>query len=65
MTNASETKQAFSDEALPTESREVFSEDSGVENQDDIGYDEPRCNWKPTQQSDDDCGDGLDCPPCG
>ncbi|NJN56197.1 MAG: hypothetical protein HC879_01215 [Leptolyngbyaceae cyanobacterium SL_5_9] len=27
-------------------------------------YDEPACNWQPLRQDDQDCGDGVVCPPC-
>ena len=32
--------------------------------QDDLGYDEPRCSWSPTEDANQDCGEGLNCPPC-
>jgi len=27
-------------------------------------YDEPACKWQPLRQDDQDCGDGVICPPC-
>jgi hypothetical protein len=27
-------------------------------------YDEPACNWRPLNQDDRDCGEGVVCPPC-
>ena len=30
---------------------------------DEIEYDEPRCSWSPGGE-DDQCGEGLICPPC-
>ncbi|MGF1482585.1 MAG: hypothetical protein ACFB4I_24440 [Cyanophyceae cyanobacterium] len=45
----------------PSSPLEPLSENS-VE--DDLGYDEPSCSWNPGE-SDDDCGEGVVCPPCG
>jgi hypothetical protein len=32
--------------------------------EDSWAYDEPACNWRPLKQDDQDCGDGVVCPPC-
>jgi hypothetical protein len=32
---------------------------------DDRGFDEPTCDWKPLGRDGEDCGEGVNCPPCG
>lgn len=63
-TNASETQQQTAEETVSEESLTVSPEASDSENDDEFEYDEPRCRWKPASQSEDDCGEGLSCPPC-
>lgn|GEM_PF-5246804 len=44
---------------VPEENTDSESEDE------DPGYDEPTCHWTPTKHLDEDCGEGVICPPCG
>ena len=54
------------DESTTLTSLEFPSEEqSDLDNsQDDLGYDEPRCSWSPTEDANQNCGEGLNCPPC-
>jgi hypothetical protein len=61
--NSSE-REASSQESLSNPTLDIALENSDQENNEDPGYDEPRCNWTPTGHSDDDCGEGVICPPC-
>lgn len=35
-----------------------------VSEEDAWAYDEPACQWRPLGRDDQDCGDGVICPPC-
>ena len=61
----SQTSAQTPDESTTLTSPEFPSEEqSELDNQDDLGYDEPRCSWSPTEDANQDCGEGLICPPC-
>lgn len=60
LSNASEVAEAKSLLA-----KEHLSDDAQRDeaNLDSLEYDEPGCNWSPGEEEDD-CGEGLACPPC-
>ncbi|MBE9127206.1 MULTISPECIES: hypothetical protein [unclassified Coleofasciculus] len=53
------------EEASLTEFSRMVSDYSSLPNDDRPGYDEPQCSWTPAgAESDNNCGEGVDCPPC-
>ena len=75
LTRSIRTKQTSAVEiTLPTPSPEpappIPPELNGAtpvrsDDEDNQGFDEPSCKWKPLGRNDEDCGEGVICPPCG
>ncbi len=65
--NLSLTKPINPEEPLPRELVAAIAEENtdSENNDDDPGYDEPTCHWTPTKHLDENCGEGVICPPCG
>lgn len=63
---SSETQSTTSEEPIPGQlPTSTVEEKRDSESDDDPGYDEPRCHWTPSRHLDEDCGEGVICPPCG
>lgn len=58
--NPSDTSSAVS--SSKSSSSDETSDDIDEENWD---FDDPNCRWRPPGQNDEDCGEGVVCPPCG